>query len=269
MPLLSYKRVKYKRNPLAQVVCQLRFPQILVLDEKKPADFQDKIRDIFPLFQVTVEQQPQTLFSPSSEQALASTPIVKFEPVYNYRFSSIAQDWHINLTSTFLALTTSEYDRWEFFLERLQTPLSALREIYRPSFFERVGLRYIDAFNRSTLDLKDVPWNELIQPFALAFMSNPDMLSDLKSQNLIIELDIGGDSTARINIAKGMILDWRKGNLADDPEESIIVDSDMYKLRIKIEELDICLEHLHDCSTRLLRSIIRDKLHKAMEPVDI
>jgi hypothetical protein len=34
------ERVIYSRNPLAEVACQLRFPRILALDERIPADFQ-------------------------------------------------------------------------------------------------------------------------------------------------------------------------------------------------------------------------------------
>lgn len=69
---------------------------------------------------------------------------------------------------------------WEDFKERLITPLQKLLEIYKPAFFERVGLRYVDAFQRSKLGLQSSSWAELIQPFALGFLSNDKVMSEVK-----------------------------------------------------------------------------------------
>ncbi|MBL8785507.1 MAG: TIGR04255 family protein, partial [Deltaproteobacteria bacterium] len=43
-------RVIYASNPLADVICQVRFPRILRIDNELPADFQDAIRGQFPHF---------------------------------------------------------------------------------------------------------------------------------------------------------------------------------------------------------------------------
>jgi uncharacterized protein (TIGR04255 family) len=37
-------RVIYGRNPLEQVICQIRFPTILKIDTELPAAFQEQIR---------------------------------------------------------------------------------------------------------------------------------------------------------------------------------------------------------------------------------
>ena len=42
------KRVKYNRCPLVEVIFQLRFPTILSINSKQPADFQEKIRKEYP-----------------------------------------------------------------------------------------------------------------------------------------------------------------------------------------------------------------------------
>ena len=34
------KRVKFRRSPLDEVICQLRFPTILKIDQNLPVDFQ-------------------------------------------------------------------------------------------------------------------------------------------------------------------------------------------------------------------------------------
>ena len=41
-------RFIYSSNQLGEVICQLRFPDILSIETKLPADFQDAIRAEFP-----------------------------------------------------------------------------------------------------------------------------------------------------------------------------------------------------------------------------
>ena len=40
----------YEKNQLIETICQLRFPTILSIDAKEPADFQDTIRADFPRY---------------------------------------------------------------------------------------------------------------------------------------------------------------------------------------------------------------------------
>ena len=44
-------RCRYRRNPLAEVICQLRFPEILSIEANAPVEFQEAIRQEFPRFQ--------------------------------------------------------------------------------------------------------------------------------------------------------------------------------------------------------------------------
>ena len=53
MPFPEVERVIYARNPLDQVVCQLRFPPILKIDAEIPAGFQDRVREDYPNFSET------------------------------------------------------------------------------------------------------------------------------------------------------------------------------------------------------------------------
>lgn len=266
MSFAHYERVIYKKNPLVQVVCQLRFPRILKINGKQPADFQERIRDKYPLYQVAVEQQQQFAVELSASGVPPTPRILQSEAINNYKFSSLDEKWNINLTSTFLALSTSKYDRWENFINNMKAPLAALIEIYQPVFFERVGLRYVDAFKRSSLNLEGTDWTELIQPFVLGFMSNPAVKGDVRNQNTVVELDIGNGAIAQVSAAKGFIGDANFGLPIPSGEESFIVDSDMYMMRKKIEELEASLDYLHENSTKLIRSIITNKLYEAMEP---
>ena len=50
-------RYQYRKNQLLEVICQLRFPTILSISAREPADFQDAIRDEFPKYVSSVLQQ--------------------------------------------------------------------------------------------------------------------------------------------------------------------------------------------------------------------
>lgn len=43
-------RCHYRRAQTAEVICQLRFPEILAISAKDPVDFQEAIRGEFPQF---------------------------------------------------------------------------------------------------------------------------------------------------------------------------------------------------------------------------
>jgi len=71
------------------VVCQLRFPRILKINEKQPADFQERIRDKYPLYQVTVEQQQQITLKIGAAEMPPTPHILQSEATNNYNFSSV------------------------------------------------------------------------------------------------------------------------------------------------------------------------------------
>ena len=49
------ERVNYRKNQLGEVICQLRFPEILTIETNIPADFQEAIRDAFPRYSLRKE----------------------------------------------------------------------------------------------------------------------------------------------------------------------------------------------------------------------
>lgn len=142
MPFPEVTRVLYRKNPLDQVICQLRFPTILRIDAEIPAQFQERVRRDFPHFSETSELRvpvPLDLQEQIPPEALRQ--VLQPSGNKNYGFSSEDGQWRINLTRTFIALTTKEYQRWERFKERLEIPLNALISVYSPDYFSRVGLR--------------------------------------------------------------------------------------------------------------------------------
>ena len=155
-----YDRYQYAKSPLVEVICQLRFPTILSIGSQEPAAFQEAIRREFPRYAVRQEQ-------PAPRVVGAGGPAPKLEaqpPVTNYNFVSADGLWKLNLTKDFIALSTLGYHCWEDFAQRLDKPLASFIQLYQPAFFERIGLRYVNAVSRKALGLEDVPWVSLIQP---------------------------------------------------------------------------------------------------------
>jgi uncharacterized protein (TIGR04255 family) len=85
MPFKETQRVIYNKNPLIQVVSQLRFPRILAIDEKQPVDFQEKIRQEYPLFEESIVQSHNVFFDPIQQKLQNSTSA---DSVKNYVFTT-------------------------------------------------------------------------------------------------------------------------------------------------------------------------------------
>ena len=59
------ERYQYRKPQLVEVICQLRFPTILSISARDPADFQEAIRREFPQYKRLLEQpQPKLTGAP-------------------------------------------------------------------------------------------------------------------------------------------------------------------------------------------------------------
>ena len=153
------KRCIYRKNPLAEVVCQLRFPEILTIGTTVPDKFQEAIRAEFPRF-----SQRQEVAAPKLVGTPGNLTVQNQPSTVNYQFSSADGIWRVNLTSKFISLACTQYTRWETFAQKLDKPLAAFIQIYQPAYFERVGLRYVNFISRKDLELDGTPFSQLISP---------------------------------------------------------------------------------------------------------
>ena len=263
MPFPQGERVIYNKNPLTKVICQLRYPPILRIDSEIPSNFQDEIREAFPLYNEKVELQQETAmglksqFHPELLKQLTKTSVNK-----NHEFSSEDGIWKINLVRTFLSISTSRYIRWEEFIKMFRPSINALLEIYKPPFFTRAGLRYVDIFDRSKLNLEGCDWTELLNPQFIGLLST-EIGPNIKHCENIYEISLI-DNQSMLRIATSFVQN------AQSKEQCYMVDSDFYlPSRVKPEDLMDKLGFLHERATRLIRWIITDKLHYAMEPEKI
>lgn len=262
MPFPEALRVIYKKNPLDRVICQLRFPPILRIDTEVPADFQEAIRKDFPGF---CEKEESALLLPNRVQKEIPTDILRqMVPgeTKNYEFSSDDGAWTVNLTRTFLALTARKYRRREEFRQQLTGPLKALKDIYQPALFSRIGLRYVDIIRRSELGLDDRPWDELLRPHVLGILSSTDdaVGRSIKAFEAKTECQLDdGSSMARIVTA------LVEGG--DESEQCFMIDTDFYTTqKTPISDVQDRLDYFHVRASRLIQWFITERLHEAMEP---
>ena len=186
------ERVIYAKRQLVEVICQLRFPEILKIDVSEPADFQERIRRDYPQYEKKIEQLPP--------QMVNGKPVPQ-GTVNNYQFISEDSQWKVSLTKGFVALSTHGYLRWEEFAKRLDRVLAALIQLYQPAYFTRVGLRYINAIDRAALGLEDCLWRELIQPGYLALLADEDAQESAFSKcELSASLNLPGGARPTSNL---------------------------------------------------------------------
>jgi uncharacterized protein (TIGR04255 family) len=177
-------RVKYRNNQLGEVVCQLTFPQILTIEANVPADFQEAIREEFPIYSVRKEAPPPRLSGIPGNLQMEKQPLRQ-----NHQFVSADGLWRVNLTKEFISLTCSRYSCWEDFAAKLDKPLAAFIRIYRPAFFQRIGLRYLNFFSRKALNLESTPFRELLEPQYLGILAFEDVARHADEYSSIFDND--------------------------------------------------------------------------------
>lgn len=255
----SETRCIYRENQLGEVICQLRFPEILSIGTTVPAKFQDAIRAEFPQFAQRQEAPAPRITGTPGNLTLQNQPAS-----VNYQFSSADGVWRVNLTTRFISLTCSKYTSWEHFAKRLDKPLAAFIQVYNPAYFERVGLRYLNFISRSKLGLEGVPYTELIAPCYLGPMAEEDIPETACSQCTVdAEMAIRGGCRVKLHAGPGMV----KKNGQSDKEVKFIFDQDLFMPgQVPVNLSAGALQTLHSQAYAIFRGAITDKLHTAMEP---
>lgn len=264
MPFPDAPRISYHRNPLDRVVCQLRFPPILRIDAEIPASFQEMVRAEFPNFG---EKSEWKFELPVGLQAQVPTEIlrqvVQTSGNKNYEFTSEDKVWTINLTRTFVALSTGIYTRWEDFKQKLTIPFGALLEVYSPQYFSRIGLRYVDVIRRSKLGLEDVGWNELLQPYISGLLAADRVRHFVRNFENRYEIQLE-DQKSVVRILTKFV------EAKDEGQLSYMIDSDFFRTgRMEVDNALSTLDYFNVRASRLIQWCITDTLHQAMQPEEL
>ncbi len=260
MNLPEFERVIYKRSPLVEVVCQLRFPPILKISHQEPVEFQDKIRAKYPLFETTRAQLPSEISHVVQQLGLP----LQSDVAYNLK--SEDQRWSLSLTKDFIALTTSSYERYEQFKQRLEEALEIFEDIYQPSSYTRIGLRYQDLIIRSKLGIENKDWSELIAKHIASELNEPNFSSSIQTivKRLALKTEIG-----HINLNHGLVN--VKEAQGGSNEIAYLFDADFYteqKIEGNGNVWDV-LNQFNQFAGRLFRWSITDTLHYSMQPQSV
>lgn len=252
-------RCRYGTNQLGEVICQLRFPEILTIEANVPVAFQEAIRDEFPRYSVKKEMP-----APKLTGAPGNFSVENQQPTTNYQFVSEDGAWKVNLTGKFISLSCSRYNCWEDFAKKLDKPLVAFIKTYKPAFFERVGLRYLNFFSRKALSLEGTPFSEMITPCYLGPLAEEDVNEASSSRcNIDAELGLRGGCRVKLHAGPGLI----KRNGQPDQEVKFIFDQDLFMAgNVPVNMSAGALQTLHAQAWAIFRGAITDTLHDAMDP---
>ena len=252
-------RCHYGASPLSEVICQLRFPDILSISANPPAAFQDAIRDDYPEYTLRRDVPPPKVTGAPGHFSLENPPTV-----VNYQFSSPDGVWRVNLTSNFISLSCARYPNWEEFAARLDKPLAAFIRLYKPAYFQRVGLRYINFISRSRLSLQGVPFSQLISPCYLGPLMEEDVTEAATTRcSVDAEMAIRGGCRVKIHAGPGLVKQAGK----EDKEVKFIFDQDLFMPgQLPVNLSAGALQTLHSQANSIFRGAITDVLHDAMEP---
>ena len=252
-------RCIYQNNQLAEVICQLRFPEILTIETEVPAKFQEAIRSKFPRYSVRKEAPVPKLTGIPGNLRIENQPQNN-----NYQFVSADGVWRVNLTSKFISLACCRYTGWEAFAKMLDEPLAAFIQIYRPAFFERVGLRYLNFISRKALNLEGTPFRELLQAQYLGLLADEEIQEGNTTRNSVdADLAIRGGCRAKIHAGPGLVT--RNGQ--KDQEIKFVFDLDLYMAgNVAVNLSAGALQTLHGQAFPIFRGAITDTLHDALEP---
>ena len=254
------ERVIYNNNPLQQVICQLRFPTILRIEASTPAGFQERIRKEFPLFQEHAEFAG--ILPPEIVQLLSQEVIQTLKPSHKvYAFTSSEESLVVNLSSGFVSLTSSNYERWESFKNRLMQVLNALQEEYSPAHFTRIGLRYRNLIQKRVLRLQDADWPELLNENLIRELATPNLAESIEdiAHRILIRM---GSSQTKVHLQHGLAKDASTNQLLGYGIDCDIFDEGEIDVDTAIDQLN----EFNQLNRRLFRWCISDRLHIAMEP---
>ena len=253
------ERCIYQSNQLADVICQLRFPEILTIGANVPVDFQEAIRGDYPQYSARKETPAPKLTGAPGQLSLEKQP-----DIINYQFVSADGKWRVNLTSKFISLTCSQYTCWEDFAQHLDKPLAAFIKVYKPAYFERVGLRYLNFISKENLGLTDCSFADLIHARYLGPLQEEDVPDHTVARcSVDVEMAIRGGCHLKLHAGPGFV----KHNGVQDKHVRFIFDQDLFMNgNIPVNMSAGALETLHSQAYAVFRGAITDTLHDAMQP---
>lgn len=242
-------RVKYIKSTLREVIFQVRFPKIIKLMKEAPASFQEQIMADYPIYSIQQNETVVELNGKPQQQMNEN----------NHSFISSSGKTKINLTSSFLAVSTLEYQRWEKFKNEIEEALKKFNACYTIPGIQRIGLRYQNIIFRSQLGLEDKPWADLLDASVLGPLATRD---DISSYKTVFELR--NSDNCFTNRHYELVKERSTNELA------MKLDCDYYYSGFfKKEDVPVLSDKLHELSQQFIAESHKEELLTAMQPQEL
>ena len=257
MNFREFERVEYKHNILFEVLCQVRFPEIMRISQEEPVEFQEVVRrEGYPEFTSEIPVLPPGM--PKELEENVSTAKI-------FHFFSEEKDWKLSLAKDFIAFTfNGKYTNYAEFRERLKKVLEVFSGIYEPSYFTRVGLRHRNIANRASLPHA----NQRVEAFIpkRIFSELADSVAvDIETLQKVSSFNDGNVKANVIHVLSEMSGRLRRKEFVN--EKSYVIDIDCFS-ESRVEGINNVLTKC-DIFKRLNWNIfqwsITDELREAME----
>jgi len=257
MPIPDSPRVIYKNNPLSEVICQLRFPSILRIGVNDPVDYQDAIKDCYPIY---LKETPQVSLPPLLA-GMPSLANLQLQTDPTHKFFTMDMNRSISLTKDFLALVDLKYTEWTSLKDEIMRANEVLQDIYKPPFYTRVGLRYVDVI-KQTIGGNTYKWDELLMPFISGIKGDSEVSDDVKACQMVTDMSIklSESCDAQIRLITGM------GKNREN-EDCFIIDADFFiEQQRGVGNVFEILNQFNREAGKLFRWAISDRLHELLGP---
>ena len=260
------ERVIYRNAPLTEVIAQVRFPPLLRIEAEIPAEFQERIRGVFPL----LEKGAPTFALPEGASAQLPPEMLQLLAggapggTVSYRFLTEDRNSTVILTPDALTLSTKSYTRWEEFFENFRLPLDMLISKYEPSFITRVGLRYVNAIEKTPLGFSaETPWSALLNREILGELALPAFERNLIGAARQLQANLP-DKTGHLLFRHGVRA------LPNHTELAYMLDFDFVAgNRTEAADAEHRLTSFHRLAGDAFRWCIQTPLHDALGPIPV
>ena len=167
--LTKQPRRRYSRNPLTQVLCQIRFPMLQRFHEPGfLGPVQDTLRDSYP--RSRQEQQIGLIIGPGG--ATPAPAAAQF-----WRFEDANREWSVVFGPDFMGVETTRYNQFEDFLERVNSMLLVAASV-GVNWRERLGLRYVNQMRHDNAG-SPAAWRQLLEPKFLGMVGGDELGEDV------------------------------------------------------------------------------------------
>lgn len=259
VPIPESPRVVFQKNPLEEVIFQVRFPAILEITAQEPAAVQAVIRREYPLYSRT----KTVVIPPELADALSKAGVAMPTGSAEYSFKSEDANRTISLGKDFVAVSEKKYVQWAQFYNAVKLTLDVLEQTYQPTFYSRVGLRYQDIIDREALGLGRTPWHDLINVKLLGELGVEEIRESVQEISTVSLLAIDSVVGGAVRIRHGL-----KATSKSEKNNTVYAfDADFFtQERSSRNDVERILAEFNKLSGNLWRWAITQRLHDALEP---